>query len=104
PSWPRLADDDAERIARPLAEHAEPCLDDVTLAHLRADRDAAAARLAAAESEMLRILEGERLATLDAARFFAEAIETEEELEAALDALRAAFAPLLAQGRRVVVR
>lgn len=53
---------------------------------------------------MMRLLEGERLVSLKLAQFFNGGIENADQLEAALDEIRNACAPLLASGKKVVLR
>lgn len=103
PSWAQLTSDDQERLSRPLADR-QTFDASVSIAALRAERMAAPGRLDTAIAEMLRIVEGERLMTLEVRAVFANGIETEEQLEAALDALRGEIAPLVAQGKKVFLR
>jgi hypothetical protein len=103
PAWARLAPEDRERLSRPLSDRQifDPS---VSIATLRAEQSAAPARGDAAIAEMLHILEGERLVTLNLRTLIADGIDSEGELEAALDAIRTEVAPLLAQGKKVFLR
>ena len=53
---------------------------------------------------MLRILDGNRVEPLDVASYFAGGIETEEQLEAALDGLRERVRELIAAGKKVFIQ
>ena len=53
---------------------------------------------------MLRIVDGNRIERLDVASYFAGGIETEEQLEAALDGLRERVAELIAAGKKVLIQ
>lgn len=102
-AWCRLSSDDQGRLSRQFEDRLK--FDEaVPISRLRAERDAAPGRLAQAVEEMLRRIEGERFVTLNARSVFADGIETDEELEAALEALRAEIAPLIAQGKKVFVK
>ncbi len=75
----------------------------VSIPQLRSEREACEPRLKAAIAELYRILEGERVATVDLRSFFAGGIETEEQLDAALAGIREACARLIGAGKKVVV-
>ena len=66
--------------------------------------DACEKRLRAAIDEVRRIIEGERLVTLSRRQFFAGGIETEEQLEQALDGIREECARLIGAGKKVIVK
>jgi hypothetical protein len=76
----------------------------VSLTLLHADRDACAGRLAAAIDAALHAIDGERLVTLDLAPFFVGGVETEEQLEAALDGIREECARLIGAGKKIVAQ
>ncbi len=71
---------------------------------LRADRDACEERLRKAVAEVRRIIDGERLVTISVGSYFAEGIETDEQLEAALDGIREECSRLIGAGKKVVVQ
>ena len=76
----------------------------VTIPQLRADRDACDGRLRAAIAELRRIIDGERVVTVSVASYFAGGIETEEQLEAALDGIREECARLIGAGKKVIIQ
>ena len=78
--------------------------DRVPIPQLRADRDACDGRLRAAIAELRRIIDGERVVTLSLGSYFAGGIETEEQLDAALDGVREECARLIGAGKKVIVQ
>ena len=105
PGWEQLADEQREQVSARLAElaTAEPSVN-VAIPQLRSDAEACPARLNAAIMRMMRIFDGERIATVNAAEFFKGGVETEEQLEAALDGLREECEHLIGEGKKVLVR
>ena len=71
---------------------------------LREQTEACPQLLTKAREEMLRILDGNRVVPLDVASYFAGGIETEEQLEAALEGLRERVRELIAAGKKVLVQ
>ena len=67
-------------------------------------RAADVGRLRAAVAELRRIIDGERVVTVSVGSYFAEGIETEEQLEAALDGIREECARLIGAGKKVIVQ
>lgn len=53
---------------------------------------------------MLRLLDGTRLVRVSAAQFFAGGIETEEQLDAALQGLREECLTQIGAGKKVLVQ
>jgi hypothetical protein len=103
--WADLDEDQRATIAKPLTDLASAYCDQAPpVPQLRADKDAAPLRLQKAQEEMMRLLEGERLVSLKLAQFFNGGIENADQLEAALDEIRNACAPLLAAGKKVVLQ
>ena len=76
----------------------------VPIPQLRADRDACDGRLRAAIAELRRIIDGERVVTVSVGSYFAGGIETEEQLDAALDGVREECARLIGAGKKVIVQ
>lgn len=91
-----------------LADHFERGMrregDRVPIPQLRADRDACDGRLRAAIAELRRIIDGERVVALSLGSYFAGGIETEEQLDAALDGVREECARLIGAGKKVIVQ
>lgn len=102
--WTDLDENQKTTIAKPLTDLASAYCDQVPpIPQLRADRDAASMRLQKAQAEVMHLLEGERLVSLKLGQFFNGGIENADQLEAALDEIRNACAPLLASGKKVLI-
>ncbi|MBK6407979.1 MAG: hypothetical protein IPF66_25020, partial [Holophagales bacterium] len=71
---------------------------------LRYETEACASRLKAAIAEVRRLVEGERLVTIDVGGFFGAGVETEEQLAAALEGIREECARFIARGKKVVAQ
>jgi hypothetical protein len=54
--------------------------------------------------EMMRMIDGARLVTVNASSFFDGGVEDEEQLDAALTGLREECVRLIATGKKVLVR
>lgn len=108
PGWTELGEDQQRRLAEPFERgRRTPSSgeqDRVPIPQLRADRDACGGRLSAAIAELRRILDGERAVTISLGSFFAGGIETEEQLEAALNGVREECARLIGAGKEVLVQ
>ena len=76
------------RLAAPLKACAVPAPAATGIALLRADTDACPGRTQKAIQDMLALLDGNRLVRLDVNTYFAGGIETTEQLDTALTALR----------------
>lgn len=103
PVWQDLDSRQQDTVAAPLLECVE-VPDDSTIPLLRADIDACPARLDKAVADMMRAIEKDRLVELKAADFFRGGIDSMEQLEAALAALRAKCENLLGQGKKVLIQ
>ena len=105
PGWDEIDQDQQRRLAAPLRTGQErKDTESVPIPQLRSERDACEARLRDAVAEMHRIIDGERVATVSLGSYFAGGIETEEQLDAALDGLREECARLIAAGKKIIVQ
>jgi hypothetical protein len=105
PGWQQLDADGQARVAAPLRRYATSGASSSTpVPQLRADIDACPGRLSAAIEQLFQLLEGSRLVKVSLARFFQGAVETQEELDAALEGLRAEVARLIGEGKKVLVQ
>ena len=75
-----------------------------TIPFLRSEVSACPQHYKNAVKEMLELIEGERLVTINATHFFSRRIETEEQLNTALATLRQRVEKLLGQGKKVLVQ
>jgi hypothetical protein len=104
PGWSELRQEQRQVIIEPLVSRASAKLDHpIPVPTLRADADAAQARLEKAVKEMMLTLEGERIVEVKASKFFKGGIETEEQLESALKGLREECEPLIGAGKKILV-
>jgi hypothetical protein len=71
---------------------------------LRSDTDACQTRLKSAIAEVLRIVEGERIASVNLNSYFAGGIESEEQLDAALTGIREECSRLIGAGKKVFLQ
>lgn len=101
--WAELPEEKKPLIAAPLERGTLPENERSPIPQLRADREACATRLKAALAEVHQILAGERYATVDLGSFFEGGIETEEQLEKALEGIREECSRLIGAGKKVVV-
>ena len=74
------------------------------IAQIRAETEACSARLSRVRGEMMHIIDGQRVAKVHVAHFFTVGIDTQEQLDAALDALRSECERLLGEGRKLLVQ
>jgi hypothetical protein len=104
PGWTEIDEDQQRRLAEPFERGKRRDGGRVPIPQLRADRDACGGRLSAAIAELRRIIDGERVVTVSVGSYFAGGIETEEQLEAALDGVRGECARLIGAGKKVIVQ
>jgi hypothetical protein len=104
PGWTEIDEDQQRRLAEPFERGRKRDETRVPIPQLRADRDACGGRLSAAIAELRRIIDGERVVTVSVGSYFAGGVETEEQLEAALDGVREECARLIGAGKKVIVQ
>jgi hypothetical protein len=103
--WSELNEEQRAHVSSPL--HARAAGDvqaKMTIPHLRAETGACPQILRQAIQEMLQLIEGARLVTLDIREIFAGRVETPEQLEAALDTLRQRIGKLIGEGKKVLLQ
>jgi hypothetical protein len=104
PGWSEIDEDQQRRLADPFERGKRRGVERVSIPQLRADRDACEGRLRTAVAELRRIIDGERVVTVSVGSYFASGVETEEQLEAALDGVREECARLIGAGKKVIVQ
>jgi hypothetical protein len=104
PGWTEIDEDQQHCLADPFERGQKRDAEGVPIPQLRADRDACEGRLRAAVAELRRTIDGERVVTVTIGSYFAEGIETEEQLEAALDGIREECSRLIGAGKKVIVQ
>jgi hypothetical protein len=104
PGWTEIDEDQQRHLAESFERGRKRDEARVPIPQLRADRDACGGRLSAAIAELRHIIDGERVVTVSVGSYFAEGVETEEQLEAALDGVREECARLIGAGKKVIVQ
>ena len=104
PGWSNLDSAQQERLLAPLAACAVPAPKSHSVPLIRADIDACFGRLQRVVSEMLKLLEGTRIVRLEIGNYFSGAIETQEQLDSAIGALREACERQIAEGKKVFLQ
>jgi hypothetical protein len=104
PGWERLDPAQQESVAAELVQRTEAPGDGVSIPLLREETENCGQVLARAEAKMFEILDGNRLARVAIGSYFAGGIETDEQLEEALEGLRKEIAELIAAGKKVIVQ
>ncbi len=105
PGWEKLTADQKGAVLDPLAVFTKlPCEDSEGIPQIRADCDAAEGRLHRAVENMARMVDGNRVVSVSAAGFFTGGVETEEQLEAALEGLKEECARHIGAGKKVLIQ
>jgi hypothetical protein len=104
PGWTEIDEDEQRRIATPIERGMTKNKANVPIPQLRSERDACESRLRAAVAEIHRIIEGERIVSVNLGSYFANGVETEEQLDAALDGIREECARLIGAGKKIIVQ
>ena len=104
PGWEQLDETQQQRIAEPLSLRTSKEVTGVAIPEIRADIAACPSRLNSAIEEMMKLLEGNRLVKLIVSDFFKGGIDSEEQLDAALNGLRDECARLIGEGKKILVQ
>lgn len=102
--WEKLEEDQQRRIASPLQRGMATGQGALPIPQIRSEAEACDARLRAAEAEVIRLREGDRLVTVSVRGYFSGGIETEEQLDAALAGVREECVKLIGEGKKVLVQ
>lgn len=103
PGWIETDEDEQRRIATPIERGMTKDKTRVPIPQIRSERDACESRLRTAIAEVHRIIEGERVVSVSLGSYFAGGVETEEQLDAALDGIREECSRLIGAGKKVIV-
>ena len=104
-AWAELNEEQQQRIEEPLKSRAGTTASSgTTIPFLRSELSACPQHYRNAVKEMLELIEGERLVTINASDFFSGRIETEEQLDTALSTIKQRVEKLLGQGKKVLVQ
>ena len=102
--WELLEETQRSKIISPIEQRSqEDPKPRPTIPEVRADCLACESRLQQGIEEMMRILDGHRLAKISLAQHFSGGIETEDQLDTALRAVREECERLLAEGKKILV-
>jgi hypothetical protein len=105
PGFTTLKSDQQQRISQNLTSRAGGDIDPSTpISQIRSDTDACPKRLADAIRQVNELVEGERLVTLNATKYFSQAIENPEQLNSALDNLRQDCEHQLGLGKKILIQ
>jgi hypothetical protein len=103
PGWSDLDPEGQRTIAAPIHRGMHRSAESVPIPLLRSERDACEPRLSAAVEAVHRALDGDRLVTINLASYFAGGIDSEEQLDAALQGIRDECARLIGAGKKVIL-
>ena len=104
-AWKDLNEAQQRRIEEPLKSRTgATATSNTTIPFLRSELVACPQHYRTANKEMLKLIEGERLVTINAAEFFSDRIETPEQLDATLSTIKQRVEKLLGQGKKVLVQ
>ena len=105
PGWEQLSEEQQSEVAEPLDSKAtNDRIANEDIPQIHADIDACSGRLEKAIREMLNIIDGERVVYVKPSDYFKGGVESEEQLQAALDGLREECERLIGSGKKVVVQ
>lgn len=105
PGWETIQEEQRRVIVEPLVSRASTTLQHpVSVPLLRADIDAVQGRVDKAVEVTMQALEGERVVQIKAAKYFKGGVETEEQLEAALQGLREECESLIGAGKKILIQ
>lgn len=104
-AWSELNEEQQARIDQPLRSRATKAVAaTASIPFLRSELSACPQHFKEAVKEMMELIEGNHLVTLSAGDFFESRIETPEQLEAALGAIKQRVEKLLGEGKKVLVQ
>lgn len=104
PGWEEIDEEQRSRLTASLHACAAPAPASTGIALLRSDIDACPGRTQKVIQEMLSLLDGNRLVRLDVSAYFSGGIETTEQLDTAINALREECEKQLAEGKRILIQ
>lgn len=102
--WKEIDEDQRRRLLEPFVRGKSREEERLPIPQLRSERDACEGRLRAAIAELRHIIDGERVVSVSLGSYFGAGIETEEQLESALDGVREECARLIGAGKKIIVQ
>jgi hypothetical protein len=103
PGWDTLSEDQQAQYSASLAARAEEPGEDVAIPLLREQTANCDHELKQARLAVLRAIEGDRVERVSLAAYFQGGVETQEQLDAALEGVREQIEALIAAGKKVLV-
>ncbi len=103
PGWSEIDEEQQRRLADPFVRGKTRETERPSISQLRSERDACESRLRSALAELRRLIDGERVVAVSLGSYFGGGIETEEQLDAALDGMREECVRLIGAGKKVVL-
>ena len=100
--WESIDKEQQKKLAAPFERGKARDKEQVPVPQLRSERDACEARLRDAIAVLHHIVDGERVATIQLGSYFSGGIETEEQLDAALEGIREECSRLIGTGKKVI--
>jgi hypothetical protein len=104
PGWGEIGEEQRRSLATPFERGAAREEKGFPIAQLRSECDACDGRLRAAIAELRRMIDGERVVSVSLGSYFGGGVETEEQLDAALDGVREECSRLIGAGKKVIVQ
>ena len=104
PGWGEIDEDQQRRLASPFERGKAREAERLPIPQLRSERDACDGRLRATIAELRRIIDGERIVSVSLGTYFGGGVETEEQLDAALNGVREECARLIGAGKKIIVQ
>ena len=104
PGWEQLNPEQQEQVAQPLKNRTSIAGEEISIAMLREQQSACSSLLSQAQEKVMRLVDGNRVERVEVANYFAGGIDTEEQLEAALEGLRERCVELLAEGKKIWIK
>jgi len=104
PGWTEVDGDQQRRLAAPFERGKVQEKERLPIPQLRSELDACDGRLRAAVADLRRIIDGERIVSVNFDSYFGGGIETEEQLDAALEGVREECARLIGAGKKVILQ
>ena len=102
--WAEIDGAEQARLVAPFERGMARESERLPIPQLRSERDACEGRLRTAVAELRRIIDGDRVVSLNVDSFFGGGIETVEQLEAALTGVREECARLIGAGKKIIVQ
>jgi hypothetical protein len=105
PGWEQLSDDQRQHISSRLVDRANADgVDSLAIPLIREQIGACDSFLNKSIEDLFRLLDGNRVVCVSASSYFSGGIETEEQLDSALNGLREECLEFIAEGKKVLLQ